>query len=100
MKFSKKRRSIVYLSLCLAAATIVSVCLRSDEQPVQRPRRVVDRVSITGTDWWYENLPPEWYQPKIDPFEDQAEAVTGIATVPELIQDAMKSDQVAPFVGQ
>lgn len=100
MRFDRKIRSLVCLLLCAGAATIISVCTRSDEQTTKQPRRVVDRVAVAGTDWWYEDLPPEWYQQKIDPFADQSESVTSIATVPELIQDAMNSQEVVPFVGQ
>jgi hypothetical protein len=103
MKLPKCIRSVVCIFLCAVVATVVSVCTvctKCDEQQVQQPRRVVDRLTISGTDWWYEGLPPEWYQPSVDPFEDQAESVISIATVPELIQDAMNSEEVVPFVGQ
>lgn len=81
-------------------AAVILVCIRREEQPAQQQQRVVDKTARSGTDWWYENLPPEWYQQKIDPFADQSESVTSIATVPELIQDAMNSQEVVPFVGQ
>lgn len=88
------RKSAVVAILVLIVAIVLPIwSLLSDESPKVSQRNRITSASRVGTEWWYEGLPPEWYQGEIDPDRDLPESVSAIGTVPDLVQQSLSGSR-------
>lgn len=77
------------IPIVLLALLLSPLRLPSDEatKPIRKQR--ITSANRVGTEWWYEGLPPEWYQSEIDPDRDLPESVSALASVPDMVQQSL-----------
>jgi hypothetical protein len=73
----------------LLALLLSPLRLPSDEATMPVRKQRITSATRVGTEWWYEGLPPEWYQGEVDPDRDLPESLSALASVPDMVQQSL-----------